>query len=229
MEVLVSTRSNTAIVRCLEWSHSRRSAAVARLLIRAGARIEEMDKIGGTPLSYALCSGYENVASQLMKGAQAAPVDNIRRELLVSASKKGFDTVVQRLIRNGAATDVVDDTNRTSLSHAAENGHIAVVKILIETANADVNHRDSQQRTSLSHAAENGHHVVVKRLLDTSEADVNPRNTQGRTPLSYAAENGHTAMVKALLGSKTIELNIKDPVYQQTPLSLAAEKGMILW
>ncbi|KAL6228936.1 hypothetical protein BDW75DRAFT_235566 [Aspergillus navahoensis] len=54
---------------------------------------------------------------------------------------------------------------KTPLSLAAENGHKAVVKLLLDSGKVDVDCKDSEYgRTPLSLAAENGHGAVVKLL-----------------------------------------------------------------
>ena len=78
-----------------------------------------------------------------------------------------------------------------------ENGHKAVVKLLLERG-ADVESKDDAGQTSLSRAAWNGHEAVVKLLLERG-ADVESKDDAGETPLSWAARNGHEAVVKLLL------------------------------
>jgi ankyrin repeat protein len=48
---------------------------------------------------------------------------------------------------------------------AAENGHEAVIKLLLEK-NADLESKDKNGQTPLLLAAENGHKAVIKLLLE---------------------------------------------------------------
>ena len=58
---------------------------------------------------------------------------------------------------------------QTPLSWAAENGHEAVVKLLLARDGVDPESKDNSGRTPLSWAAEKGHEAVVKLLhLDLS-------------------------------------------------------------
>ncbi|TPX14029.1 uncharacterized protein E0L32_000423 [Thyridium curvatum] len=117
--------------------------------------------------------------------------------------------------------DAEDASGRTPLSWAAENGHEAVIKLLLEK-DAAVDIADEYGRTPLSWAVRNGHEAVVNLLLE-KDAVVNITDPIGRTPLSWAARNGHEAVVNLLL-EKDAVVNITDPI-GRTPLSWAAEKG----
>jgi ankyrin repeat protein len=70
------------------------------------------------------------------------------------------------LLENGHDPNFKDTNGRTPLSWAAENGHEAVVKLLLEKG-AELESKDNEHgRTPLSWAAENGHEAVVKLLLE---------------------------------------------------------------
>ena len=55
---------------------------------------------------------------------------------------------------------------QTPLSRAAEKGHEAVVKLLLETGEVDINSKNQDNQTPLSLAAEQGHEAVVKLLRE---------------------------------------------------------------
>ncbi|KAK3986791.1 ankyrin repeat domain-containing protein 17 [Cladorrhinum sp. PSN332] len=112
----------------------------------------------------------------------------------------------------------------TPLSLAANEGHEAIVKLLLGTGKVDIDAKDEQGRTTLSLAAERGREAIVKLLLGTNKIDVDPKDEYGRTPLSLAADEGHKAIVKLLLGTNKIDVNLKDK-YGRTPLLLAAGHG----
>ena len=125
---------------------------------------------------------------------------------------------------NKVGIDFKDGSGQTPLSLAAENGHDAVVKLLLEIGKVDVDSRDDNSRTPLSYAAGNGQNAVVKLLLETGKINVNSGGYYGRTPLSYAAINGHNITVKLLLETEKVDADSRDDD-SRTPLSLAAENG----
>ncbi|KAN0085110.1 Ankyrin repeat-containing domain protein [Elaphomyces granulatus] len=76
-----------------------------------------------------------------------------------------------------------------------ENGHEAVVEMLLDR-NAAIESKDRFiGYTSLLFAAEHGHEAVVKLLLNRN-ADVESKDNHGQTPLSLAVQDGHEAVVK---------------------------------
>ncbi|QRD91348.1 putative cortactin-binding protein, partial [Aspergillus flavus] len=115
------------------------------------------------------------------------------------------------------------DSNDTLI--ASYLGLTAIVEILLQTEDIDVDSKDSNGRTPLSWAAENGYEMIVKLLLDTGRVDVESKDSEyGRTPLSWAAENGHERVVKWLLDTGRMDVESKDS-NGRTPLSWAAENG----
>ncbi|CRG90005.1 Ankyrin repeat, PH and SEC7 domain containing protein secG [Talaromyces islandicus] len=115
--------------------------ATVQRLVRAGARADLKDEIGGTPISYAFCTGHDSVASQLIKETQTDSVDEIRRELLFSAVKKGFEPIIKRLLDSCADINAKDKHGQTSLWYATHQRNGAIIKLLLKNG-ANIETRD---------------------------------------------------------------------------------------
>src|SRR5271170_3505133 len=99
----------------------------------------------------------------------------------------GVHEAANTLIRRGLSLDLKDSYSQTPLSWAAEKGHEAVVKLLLEKG-AELETKDKRHgQPPLSWAAEKGHEAVVKLLLEKG------------AELLLAAKKRHEAVVKLLL------------------------------
>ncbi|RGP70022.1 hypothetical protein FSPOR_4313 [Fusarium sporotrichioides] len=145
----------------------------------------------------------------------------------------GLKTETASLLRSGMEPDTRDESDRTPLSYASEEGHADIVSQLLDFP-VDVEFKSifldhETPRTALSYAAQQGHTRVVKLLLERGKAapDSKPSLEVGhleRTPLSFASEAGHQDVVDILLRAEGVDPDSKD--YQsRTPLSFAAGAG----
>ena len=103
----------------------------------------------------------------------------------------GLKQVVTTLLKMDHHADCGDSYGRTPLSRAAENGHEAVVRLLLVEDGVNPDAKDRYRRTPLSWAAENGHEAVVRLLLAKGGVDLDSKDGYCRIPLSWAAKNGH--------------------------------------
>jgi hypothetical protein len=110
----------------------------------------------------------------------------------------GLKEVMIVLLENGHDPDSEDTNYQTPLSWAAEAGHEAVVKLLLERDDVIADSKDEDGRTPLWWAAGAGHEAVVKLLLERDDVTADSKDEDGRTPLWWAALGGHEAVVKLL-------------------------------
>ncbi|KAI7204219.1 hypothetical protein KC316_g1793 [Hortaea werneckii] len=136
----------------------------------------------------------------------------------------GTSALAIRLLEAGFPAECRDSRGMTPLSYAAQYGHKAVVRLLLDTKQVKVDSKDHYGQTPLSQAVDGGHEAVVKLLLDTKQVEVDSKDKYGETPLSRAAGYGNEAVVKLLLDTKQVEVDTKDKD-GQTPLSRAADSG----
>lgn len=86
----------------------------------------------------------------------------------------------------------------TALNSAVANGHVAVVRTLLDYG-TDPNLADQDGDVPLHICARLSGNAQTIQLLVDRRAHLNIRNAQGETPLQNAAAAGHTQVVEMLL------------------------------
>ncbi|XP_042716879.2 protein tyrosine phosphatase type IVA 3 isoform X4 [Chrysemys picta bellii] len=107
---------------------------------------------------------------------------------------------------------------------AAERGHTAIVKILLQH-HARVDVFDEHGKAALHLAAENGHDQIADVLL-WHKAFVNAKTKLGLTPLHLSAQNGYNHLVKLLVETHLASIDAMT-LTKRTPLHLAALTGQL--
>jgi ankyrin repeat protein len=218
----------------LLWAAEKGHEAVVQLLLETDkVEVDSKDsEYGGTPLLWAAKKGH-NAVVQLLLETDKVEVDSkdikYGRTPLSWAAGKGYETeIVSKHVNYRRKPPLRRTLAQISLvpSWAAENGHKAVVQLLLETDKVEVDSKDSSGRTPLSWATENEHEAVVQLLLETDKVEVDSKDSKySRTPLLWAAKKGHEAIVQLLLKTDKVEVNSKDSENGRTPLLWAAKKG----
>ena len=117
---------------------------------------------------------------------------------LLAAARTGDVNRTKILVKYASENCTEDDEHRdTPLMYAAANGHVEVLRVLLE-GGANAERTNANQRTALHRAAWNGYLEACRLLLDWG-AKVNPVDKWKDTPLHDAAWNGHLSVVKLLV------------------------------
>ena len=150
---------------------------------------------------------------------------------LIIAARDGQLDFVKVLLRYEAnieargtiKSDGVIINGCTALWAAAANGHLAVVRLLIEQ-NAEVDARTSTNSTPLRAAAFDGRLDIVRCLVENG-ADVNACTIFRNTPLMIACYNGHIDVASYLVENGA-DIHLEDH-NGDTSLHAAVRKGHV--
>ena len=116
-----------------------------------------------------------------------------------------------------------DSMNASWLYIATQNGHLDIVKLLIQEGKANPNQANKNGSTPLLAAARRGHLDIVKFLIQEGKANPNQACTiANATPFYIAAQNGHIEIVKFLLQEEKTAVSI--PILASTQILLEGAK-----
>jgi ankyrin repeat protein len=198
---------------------------LAHILLRAGADVDALaDMYGGrcTTMNMLVSSdppakaGVQPALVETLldygaaiEGAGAGPSP------LMTALAFGHLPAAEVLVKRGARVE--------NIAAAAGLGKFDQASELFPSADAEDRHR------ALALAAQHGHVEIVRLLLDAGE-DPNRYNPPGlhphSTPLHQAVIAGHASVVQLLI-EHGARLDLKDSIYQGTPLGWAEYGGQI--
>jgi ankyrin repeat protein len=137
---------------------------------------------------------YENecvIESLINNGANIFIKTDNQMNMLMYASMRGMEKIVELLLKNGLNVNDVDGQGKTALMYAAKhdgisNDNLNIVNLLINSG-ADVNIKNKKGRTALIYGAwrANRNSEKIVEILLKHGAEVNIRDNQDYTALSY--------------------------------------------
>lgn len=214
------------------------------LLGNAGVNRGNRDARIGTALRIAISEGKRDISNVLLYHAMSRHWVNSFGECAFHWAVAGnHGPTVRRLIGLGCNVANRDGSGRDALSHAAEQGKVEMVRILIESGMVDIDGKDDKGRTAFSWAAGPDKYTlnhspkpkqdwdelqkeVMYVLLSTGCVDVNSRDGYQWTPLFWAVKEDKPVAVDILLEASDTEVDCKS-LTGKTPLSVAAVHGHV--
>jgi len=172
-------------------------------LIARGAKVDERDDLGRTPLHVAAYGGHHGPMRALVAaGADPNAFEQDRYDIVtIAAVANDVPTLALALALGGRATNVTSRYDGTALIAAAHLGHGAVVRALIK-AGAPLDHVNNLGWTALIESIVLGdggaRHTDTLTALVEAGANVNLADRSGQTPLVLAQARGYDAIVAVL-------------------------------
>lgn len=205
----------------LHWAAYWNDMDTADRLIRAGAKVDVMNRYGVTPLVLASTNGSAAMAEKLVR-AGADPNGSPKGEpVLMTASRAGDVETVKVLLAHEANPNAREtERGHTALMWAAAEGHEDVARLLLDYG-AEVDARSIGGFTPLAFAVQEGRPDLVRFLVDAGAdpnlkvkdatehkgfESVSPEDTRGG-PLVFVAINSRHYEVAALLLDKGADPN----------------------
>ena len=131
---------------------------------------------------------------------------------ITEVSKYGLVDEVKKLIENGIDPS---DNNNYAIKWASKNGHLEIVKLLLQDKRVDPS---ANNNYAIKWASKNGHTEVVKLLLEDPRVDPSDYYNYA---IRYASDNDHVEVVKLLLQDKRVDPSDMD----NNAIRLASENG----
>ncbi len=219
---------------------------ILKLLLKQGALLRRHQH--DTPLLKAIVSGHVAILDYLLQQEKKSTEANYLNQLALFAAREGQLKTLQFLQQRGAdlhykkvrpslaakaqqTTDAPALIATTTVLHlAAEGGHYAVVRYLLESVKLDVNAKEmtgdatakTGTLTALHLAAQHDNVALVKLLLQHGAA-INAVDQQKGTALLVAVQHNQLATVR-LLAANNASYTTQVSLMPQLPLQAAVEK-----
>ncbi|MFN7038500.1 MAG: ankyrin repeat domain-containing protein [Alphaproteobacteria bacterium] len=154
------------------------------------------------------------------------PVDESKiNEEFVSAARDSQEEKVKSLLKEGVDVNSTDRLGHTGLHLASYQGHLNIVKILLENnADLEAGAVKSQYERPIHYAAKNDQTEILEILLEKG-AKLNATDINGATPLHLAARQGKINSVRFLIKQPGVEIDKQNDREWYTALHMASYYG----
>lgn len=197
------TASEAAAYTGLHAAAHRGDMAELRKRLAAGAKLEQRDGHGRTPLHVATFARQRDAVRALAEaGANLGALESDRYDAVTIAAVADDEETLRVLLSLGASAKLTTSRyDGTALIAAAHLGHPGVVRQLI-AAGAPLDHVNNLHWTAAMEAVVLGdggtrHQRTLQALVDAG-ANLSLTDRQGRTPLMLARSRGYREMVRIL-------------------------------
>ena len=162
----VAIESTRELVELLQQAAHDGDLKGVETAMESGVDVNGMDEEGRTALMFAGFNGHSEIVLKLLDaGSGIDRRDMMGRTALLYAATGPFPETVRILLDKGAEPNVVDsDEHFSPLMHAAAEGNLDVVKILME-AGSDATLKDIDGDNAASFARQSSH-IEVANYLD---------------------------------------------------------------
>jgi ankyrin repeat protein len=149
----------TVTALCAAATHGHHGIVLSLLSRGASPNIDSEEPFRDRPLYAASENGHTDIVASLLKAG------GHRGTAIRIAAEKGFEPIVELLLRTGSSIDDADDVHLlTPLMASLDAGHVRVAKRLIESE-AIVTAADIHGVTALERVAEDGHFDLLELML----------------------------------------------------------------
>ncbi|KFV52531.1 2-5A-dependent ribonuclease, partial [Tyto alba] len=215
---------------------------LVQLLLDKGACPHARKDNGGTAFTEAAIVGNVNILELLLnRGLNINDHDDNGFTAFMEAAWYGREEALKFLYSKGANVNLKRTASEekaklhkggaTALMDACMEGHLSVVKTLVQEMGAEVNTCDNRDRNALIHALKKGCEkeryesaVAIAHFLLDCGVDVKSKDECGKTALILAVEMQSADLVKALLEKGEIDIDDADED-GNTALMVAVEKN----
>ncbi|KAL3076185.1 hypothetical protein niasHT_038811 [Heterodera trifolii] len=229
IEIADSYGKTALMVAC-----SLQKCDIVRYLIGKGAKVDRTNAKGISPLLSACIDGHLEIVKLLVEGGKAdieIEADSVIEwsPLMVASKKRKWD-IVRYLIEKGVKVDQTNAKGISPLHLACIDGHLEIVKLLVEVGKADIEKAEADSVIGWSPlmVASNIQKWDIFRYLIEKGANIDHTDNNGLSIIHYLVDNNNFDECKILI-DKGVNVNQKtaDNLLRSTPLHLACKTGQL--